>query len=71
MPACRALGVDPVDAVALEDSAPGIAAAHAAGMRVVAVPSEITRHTDLSAADRTVAAIADVDIALLARVLRR
>ena len=55
----------------LRRTARGMVAAHAAGMRVVAVPSEITRHTDLSAADRTVAAIADVDIALLARVLRR
>lgn len=68
--ACEELGVEPAEAVALEDSAPGIAAATAAGLRVVAVPSEITRHTDLSGADHTVTSLLDVDVALLARVLR-
>ena len=34
--ACRAEGVPPADCVVVEDSAPGIAAAHAAGMQVVA-----------------------------------
>jgi HAD superfamily hydrolase (TIGR01509 family) len=37
--AARRLGVDPRDAVAIEDSANGIRAAHAAGMRVVAIPN--------------------------------
>jgi len=36
--ACRALGVDPAHAVAVEDSGSGLRAAHAAGMIVVAVP---------------------------------
>ncbi|MER5297176.1 HAD family phosphatase [Streptomyces pharetrae] len=36
--AARRLGVDPADCVVLEDAAPGAAAAHAAGMRCVAVP---------------------------------
>ena len=36
--ACAGLGVDPADAVALEDSPTGVAAARAAGMRVVGVP---------------------------------
>jgi HAD superfamily hydrolase (TIGR01509 family) len=36
--ACRRLGVVPGDAVALEDSPTGIAAATAAGMRVIGVP---------------------------------
>lgn len=36
--ACRRLGVDPGDAVAVEDSSNGIRSAHAAGMKVVAVP---------------------------------
>lgn len=60
--ACADLGVDPSAAVALEDAAPGIASARAAGLVVVAVPSAITRHTDLSAADHTVASIADVSV---------
>jgi HAD superfamily hydrolase (TIGR01509 family) len=60
--ACADLGVAPETVVALEDAAPGIAAARAAGVFVVAVPSAITRHTDLSAADHTVAALADLGI---------
>ncbi|MGW4599906.1 HAD family hydrolase [Streptomyces sp. NPDC004457] len=36
--AARRLGVDPADCVVLEDAAPGAAAAHAAGMRCLAVP---------------------------------
>ncbi|WP_030651134.1 MULTISPECIES: HAD family hydrolase [Streptomyces] len=36
--AARRLGADPVDCMVLEDAAPGAAAAHAAGMRCVAVP---------------------------------
>jgi HAD superfamily hydrolase (TIGR01509 family) len=37
--AARRLGVDPHDAVAIEDSANGIRSAHTAGMRVVALPN--------------------------------
>lgn len=55
--ACRELGADPRRTVALEDSSPGVAAALAAGLRVVAVPSAITRHTDLSGAHRSVAGL--------------
>ncbi len=36
--AAAALGIDPRECVALEDSEPGIAAAHAAGMRAMMVP---------------------------------
>lgn len=36
--AVRLLGVDPGDSVAIEDSSNGIRAAHAAGMRVLAIP---------------------------------
>jgi HAD superfamily hydrolase (TIGR01509 family) len=36
--AARRLGAAPVDCVVLEDAAPGAAAAHAAGMRCIAVP---------------------------------
>jgi HAD superfamily hydrolase (TIGR01509 family) len=35
----RRLGVDPVDAAAVEDSANGIRSAHAAGMPVIAIPN--------------------------------
>jgi HAD superfamily hydrolase (TIGR01509 family) len=37
--ACRRLGVDPTRAAAVEDSHAGIAAAKAAGMRVIAIPN--------------------------------
>ncbi|WP_030616031.1 HAD family hydrolase [Streptomyces fulvoviolaceus] len=36
--AARQLGADPADCVVLEDAAPGAAAAHAAGMRCIAIP---------------------------------
>ncbi|MGW3659380.1 HAD family hydrolase [Streptomyces sp. NPDC005151] len=36
--AARRLGATPGDCVVLEDAAPGVAAAHAAGMRCIAVP---------------------------------
>ncbi|WP_329031855.1 HAD family phosphatase [Streptomyces sp. NBC_01725] len=36
--AARRLGADPADCVVLEDAPPGVVAAHAAGMRCVAVP---------------------------------
>lgn len=49
--AADALGVAPREAVAIEDSSNGVAAAKAAGMLCVAVPNEITRDSDLAAAD--------------------
>jgi HAD superfamily hydrolase (TIGR01509 family) len=45
------LGVTGHEAIALEDSAPGIQAAKAAGLYVVAVPSTLTATHDLSLAD--------------------
>ncbi|MDQ7992930.1 MAG: HAD family phosphatase [Propionicimonas sp.] len=51
---CRRLGVAPADAVAIEDAPNGIKAAHAAGMRLIAVPP----HFHPPAAD--VLALADV-----------
>lgn len=44
------LGLSGQDAVAVEDSPHGLAAAAAAGLASVAVPSELTAHLDLSAA---------------------
>ncbi|MGW2705625.1 HAD family hydrolase [Streptomyces sp. NPDC001340] len=41
--AARRLGTDPADCVVLEDAAPGAAAAHAAGMRCIAVPYVATQ----------------------------
>ncbi len=49
--ACAALAVEPSEAIALEDSPNGVAAAKAAGLRCVAVPNPLTRTLDVSAAD--------------------
>jgi HAD superfamily hydrolase (TIGR01509 family) len=62
---CAGLGVDPTDAVAVEDSPNGIAAAKAAGMFCVAVPNHMTRPLDLSAADLIVHSLADLPLAQL------
>ena len=67
--ATTSLGADPQRTVAIEDSRPGITAALAAGLRVVAVPSEITQHTDLSEAHHTVASLADLHLADLAKLI--
>jgi HAD superfamily hydrolase (TIGR01509 family) len=50
--ACERLGVKPGEALALEDTATGIAAAKAAGLTCIAVPQ--FAETDASAADRIV-----------------
>ena len=44
------LGAEPTLSYAFEDSATGVTAARAAGMRVVAVPNDLTRGHDLSRA---------------------
>lgn len=46
---CGRLGADPTVSVALEDSPPGVAAARAAGMYVVGVPSEFGMKLDADA----------------------
>ncbi|MGV9456665.1 HAD family hydrolase [Streptomyces sp. NPDC003635] len=43
--AARRLGAEPTDCVVLEDAAPGVAAAHAAGMRCIAIPY-VAAHAD-------------------------
>ena len=50
--ACERLGVVPRDALALEDTASGIASAKAAGLTCIAVPQ--FAETDVSAADRVI-----------------
>ena len=57
--ACARLGVEPRDALAVEDSPHGIAAAKAAGLRCVTVPHALTETLDLSAADLRLASLAD------------
>ena len=52
--ALERLGLDAADAVAFEDSANGVAAAKAAGVRVIASPSLYTRVEELGDADLVV-----------------
>lgn len=56
--ACERLGVEPADALALEDSASGVTAAKAAGLTCIAVPQ--FAETDVSAADRIIASLEDL-----------
>ncbi|HEY8600430.1 MAG TPA: HAD-IA family hydrolase [Thermomicrobiales bacterium] len=64
--ACSRLGVEPREAVALEDSGPGVAAARAAGLRCLAIPSEVTSTHDLSPANVIRSSLVDVTPADLA-----
>ena len=64
--AARRLGVDPARSIAIEDSAPGLAAARAAGMKTVAIPHWLTERHDLSGADLIVAHAGELTLARLA-----
>ncbi|HZN14792.1 MAG TPA: HAD-IA family hydrolase [Acidimicrobiales bacterium] len=68
--ACAALGVSPADALAIEDSANGVAAAKAAGMWCVAVPNQLTRQLDLSAADVQLDSLAHATLADVIATIR-
>jgi HAD superfamily hydrolase (TIGR01509 family) len=63
------LGVEAHEAIAVEDSPNGIAAARAAGIYCVAFPNDVTSALDLSQADLVVDSLVAVPLAdLLARV---
>ena len=65
------LGVDPAATVAVEDTHRGIGSARAAGLAaVVAVPTRLTTHQDLSGADLVVASLADLTPTSLAALVR-
>lgn len=66
--ACERLGVNPQDAVAIEDSGPGVAAAHAAGLRCLAVPSHQTANHDFSTANEIRSTLVGVTPADLATI---
>jgi HAD superfamily hydrolase (TIGR01509 family) len=60
--ALSSLGATTKTAVAFEDSERGVAAVKAAGLRCIAVPNEVTQHTDLSAADDIVSSLSLVTV---------
>jgi beta-phosphoglucomutase-like phosphatase (HAD superfamily) len=56
------LGVGPASALALEDSALGVTAAKAAGMRVVAVPTAMTGYQTFDHADLVLGSLGEVPL---------
>jgi HAD superfamily hydrolase (TIGR01509 family) len=67
--ALELLGVRADEAIAVEDSPNGIAAARAAGIFCVGFPNDVTNVLDLSAADLVLVSLVDVSLAdLLERV---
>lgn len=60
--AAEKLGVKPSEAIVLEDSSNGVKGAKRAGMFVVVVPNEITRHLDLSPADLRLDTLEKIDL---------
>lgn len=63
-----ALDAAPESSIAFEDSRPGVLAAKAAGLHVVAVPNTLTRHSDLSPADERLATLVDYQLEKGSRV---
>jgi beta-phosphoglucomutase-like phosphatase (HAD superfamily) len=66
--AAARLGVDPAGAAAVEDSASGIQAAHAAGLAVVAIPNPAFPPADetLAAADVVLDSVRELTAATVA-----
>ncbi len=60
--ACAAVDADPGRSLALEDSPNGVAAAKAAGMRCIAVPTTLGSNLDFSHADARVRSLCDVSL---------
>ena len=66
--AAEKLGVKRDEVIVLEDSGNGVKGAKRAGMVVVAVPNEVTRHMDLSEADLYLESLEEISLdALLER----
>jgi beta-phosphoglucomutase-like phosphatase (HAD superfamily) len=59
------LGAYPPNAIAIEDSPNGIAAAKAAGIFCLAVPNEVTERLDMSAADLVVRSLEELPLDVL------
>jgi HAD superfamily hydrolase (TIGR01509 family) len=69
--AAARLGVAAAACAALEDSENGLRAAKAAGMVCVAVPTDLTRRMDFSAADLVVGSLCEVTTDVIARLGER
>jgi HAD superfamily hydrolase (TIGR01509 family) len=69
--AVRRIGAPPSRSIAIEDSGPGVAAARAAGLKVVVIPHWLTHTHDLAGADLRAAHAGELTLARLARLLER
>jgi HAD superfamily hydrolase (TIGR01509 family) len=65
------LGVAPDACVVFEDSANGVRAARAAGMRVVAVPNPLTRSVPLPEADLVLTSLLELTLGKILQILSR
>ena len=65
----QTLQVEPVDAVALEDSEPGCRSAKRAGLKAVAIPNRFSERQDLSVADLLVKSAAELTLDRLAALV--
>lgn len=63
--ALREFGIVPGEGIAFEDSENGVAAAHAAGIPVIACPNPATMGMDFSKADRLVGSLSEVSLTSL------
>lgn len=63
--AARRAGATPSECVVLEDAEKGVLAAHAAGMRCIAVPNEHTRNHDFSKATLVCSSLNEITLELL------
>jgi len=63
--AAHRLRANPAECAVLEDAEKGVLAAHAAGMRCIAVPNEYTRDHDFSKATHICSSLNDVTVKLL------
>ncbi|MCH7944903.1 MAG: HAD-IA family hydrolase [Armatimonadetes bacterium] len=68
---CELLGIEPDEAVALEDSANGIKAAKDAGLYCIVVPNRITSNFDLGLADHRVESLAELDLRAICELSAR
>lgn len=69
--AAKQLGIAPHEAIVVEDSRHGVAAAKAAGMFTVAVPNRMTAALDFSEADLRVDTLAELDLGEAIRLVGR
>src|SRR5262249_46684354 len=68
--AARGRGADPAMSVASADSAPGLAAARAAGLKTVAIPHWLTEGHELGGADLRVEHAGELTVPRLATLLQ-